>query len=50
MADTEKTTEKREQTEREVKNVVGDYPDRPYKEAVTKEHEAFLTEQGVDIK
>jgi hypothetical protein len=41
---------KNEQTEREVKNVVGDYPERPYDQAISKEHRAFLEEQEKKTK
>lgn len=30
-----------------LKKTVGDYPERPYSEAVTKEHRAVLEEQGL---
>lgn len=42
MADEPK---KNEQTEREVKNTVGEYPERPYDKAISKEHKEFLAEQ-----
>lgn len=39
MADEPK---KNEQTEREVRKTVDDYPPRPYSEAVSKDHKEFL--------
>lgn len=41
----EKDTTKSEQTEREVRKVVGEYQDRPYEQAVSKEHKEFLAQQ-----
>ena len=47
MADEPK---KDEQTEREVRKSVDDYPPRPYADAVSKDHKAFLDAQEARTK
>lgn len=46
MAEEKAKAEKSVQSEQEVTNIVGDYPERPYEKAVSKEHAAFLEEQA----
>jgi hypothetical protein len=47
MANAAAEPEKNVQSEREVKKVVGDYPDRPDSEALTKEQKTLLEERGL---